>query len=500
MGNFGMGIGAFMEGLTSGMKTKALLDKEQRDSERADRLMTLRENADARDAKASDLNLKKAQSDMDWQEKDRAYTQSERAADAPVRAVQRKSAIDDLNFKESERAADAPVKAAQRQSTIDDINYQKSERAAEAPVKAAQRQSTIDDLEFKKSERTADAPVKEAQRKSVLGGLQDSEELRQTQKQGVADADKAYKDQRAKSIVVGKDDAGNDTFTVDGQKAGSQAEADKMFEQRHGSFMEAYRTNIVPKVQQAYLARGDLKSAEAWQKWNEDERVKKGIDLAGRLEGSFRAGDWDGVGKHFNSLAQSKDYMALGDVDVKAEPIKGDDGKTVGLKATYTDKKSNTTRTEEFKDMDALHTALMGAVNPASVFEYNKQQLAAVQAAKIDTAKENRKLANDIDLKRVESALKIGEERAKQGFGDPKSYSDSVIKQVQSMGENDLAFSKKSPEEQVAAADAIVSEAYRRAGRARPAQAVPGAAVPPAQPAARSLWTRPPIVPGSAPY
>lgn len=500
MGNFGMGIGAFMEGLTSGMKTKALLDKEQRDSERADRLMSLRENADAREAKASDLNLKKAQSDMDWQEKDRAFTQSERAADAPVRVAQRKSVIDDINYKEAERTADAPVKTAQRQSTIDDLAFKKTERDADAPVRTAQRQSTIDDLAFKKTEREAEAPVKEAQRKSVLGSLQDAEELRQTQKQGVADADKAYKEQRAGSIVVGKDENGNDTFTVDGQKAGSQAEADKMFEQRHGTFMEAYRTTVVPKIQQGYLARGDLKSAEAWQKWNDDERVKKGIDTAGRLEGAFRAGDWDGVSKHFNSLAQSKDYMALGDVDVKAEPIKGDDGKTVGLKATYTDKKSNTTRTEEFKDMDSLHTALMGMVNPASVFEYNKQQLAAVQAAKIDAAKENRKLANDIDLKRVESALKIGEERAKQGFGDPKSYSDTIMKQVQSMGENDLTFAKKPPEEQVAAADAIVSEAYRRAGRARPAQATPGAPVPQAQPAARSLWSRPQAVPGAAPY
>lgn len=444
MSGFGMGIGAFMDGLTKGMKVRREMDNDEADRAYMDRRMKLLESSDARAA--------------DQQTFERGM--SERRMKLAEGTDARAAASHDLGM-----------------------------RKAQA------------DMEFEQRERAADAPVREAKRKSVLTGLQDDEELRKTQRDGAAEADRVYKEKKAKSIVTSKDDAGNETISVDGQKVGSQDEADKLFEEKHGTFMDAYRTTVVPKVQQGMLARGDVKGADAWRKWNDDERVRKGIDTAGRLETAFRAGDWDRVNRHFNELARDRDYIPLEGQEISAEPIKSD-GKTVGLKATYKNRATGETRIEEFKDMEALHTGLMSMVNPATMFEHTRQQVEAVNAAKIKMAEEDRKQANTIEQERVKSALRIGEERARQGYGEPKEYAKGVLDTWNQLNESG-PFTKKDAngkltkmthEEQME-----VAERTYRAIRARAGQ--PGATLAPATAVApqRVLMSRQQDAPADAP-
>ena len=428
MSNYGLGIGSFMDGLVKGANVRRQMDRDKFDQDMAQKRL--------------DLSVK----------------QDDRAANQQT-------------FDQDMRTKDFGIRQGQdsRAAKMDEFNLSRAKS----------------DQTYIEGERAADAPVKAAQRKSVLTGFADADEQRTKLRTAGAEADKAYADKKAASIKADTDADGKKTFSMDGKAFATEQEATAAFEQRHGTAMDNYHRTVVPQIERMKAQAGDIQGAEAWRKWNEDARVRKGIDTAGRLEMAFRSGDWDAVNQHFNTLTQNKDYMAMDGHEVATSPIKNASGQTVGLKGVYTNKATGETTTKEYKDLGALHTELMGMVNPASVFEWNKQQLESKRAAEAKMAEENNKTANQItlerakqegqiDQKRVESALKIAEDRAKGGgLGvSREQYAKGVVDMHQKLRDA-RAFRKKgadgkpvemSLDEQMALADAKYRELLARAG------------------------------------
>lgn len=465
MSNYGLGIGSFMDGLVKGAQVRRQMDRDKFDQEMAQ--------------KKFDLTVK----------------QDDRAANQQT-------------FDQDLRTKDFGLRQGQdtRAAKMDEFNLSRAKS----------------DQSYIEGERAADAPVKAAQRKSVLTTFADADEQRTKLRTAGAEADKAYADKKAASIKVDTGADGKQTYSMDGKAFPTEQEATAAFEQRHGTAMDNYHRTVVPQVERMKVQAGDIQGAEAWRKWNEDARVRKGIDTAGRLEMAFRSGDWDAVNQHFNTLTQNKDYMAMDGHEVKTEPLKNASGQTVGIKGVYTNKQTGETTTKEYKDLGALHTELMGMVNPASVFEWNKQQLDAKRAAEAKMAEENNKTGNQIilekakaentiDNERVKSALKIAEERSKGGgLGVTREqYAKGVVDMHQKLRDA-RAFRKKgadgkpvemSIDEQMTLADSKYRELLARAGApsqvapapqrrptlmSRPAAVAPVAPAPAAAPVAPS--------------
>lgn len=435
MSNYGLGIGSFMDGLVKGAQVRRQMDRDKFDQDMAQKKLDL------------------------------AVKQDDRAANQQT-------------FDQDMRTKDFGLRQGQdtRAAKMDEFNLSRAKS----------------DQTYIEGERASDAPVKAAQRKSVLTTFADADEQRTKLRTAGAEADKAYADKKAASIKVEADAEGKKTYSMDGKAFPTEQEATAAFEQRHGTAMDNYHRTVVPQVERMKVQAGDIQGAEAWRKWNEDARVRKGIDTAGRLEMAFRSGDWDAVNQHFNTLMQNKDYMAMDGHEISTAPLKNAAGQTVGIKGTVTNKATGETTTKEYKDLGALHTELMGMVNPPSAFDWNKQQLDAERAAEAKMAEENNKTANQIilekakadntiDNERVKSALKIAEDRSKGGgLGVTREqYAKGVVDMHQKLTEA-RAFRKKgadgkpvemSIDEQMTLADAKYRELLARAGT--PSQVAP---------------------------
>lgn len=494
--SYGLGIGAFMDGLVKGAQVARSFEKDRRDAAMAERRLKLLEGADAREADQQKWS-------RGIRERELTHTESSTKFNQGIATRQ----IDLAEDKDEREAA----------NSAEDRKWLREDRAADAPVKEAQRRNIVGEVEaaeetrkWRREDRAADAPVKEAQRRAAIETTNDGLAARGAAKTGTAEVRGIIDAQRQKSIVRGTDDIGRPTITVDGQVASDEADANRMFEQRHGTFMQKYREIAVPKIQQSLLERGDRVGADAWQKWNDDARVKESIDTVGRIEGAFQSGDWDGVQRHFTDLQKNGNYMILPDSEIKTEPIK-EGGKTVGIRSILIDKKKGTKVEQEHRDIASLHRQLMGIINPASVFEHNRKQIEAVETAKIDIAKERSKTASAIEVERVkgdmakekaqiDAAGRIAAERAKALNVDPREYYKGVMETWKRLSE-DTGFMREDPKtgkkvpmtaEEQAAQAAQVYEQVRRQGEAVQQRTTPPpGAAPGTSPTPRSLFSRP---------
>ena len=328
MSGFGYGIGSFMEGLANGIKMRQSMDARALDERR---LQLAEENA------AFERQLK--EKELGWKEEDRRRATEDYEKNAPINDALRQDKLDEIDHAKKTRA-----------HSESDWAYQEEERKKNAPVLDAQRRDSLNkikrgdkewqwkeaDRAYTQSEREAEQPPKDAERKNKLGKLElESGAIEQETKSrksildAGSEARQAYDDEKGKTILVGKDESGKETYTVDGKSFGSKAEAEAAFDTTHGSFVERYNQIAVPKIRDFYLQNGDTEKADKWIKWNADKRVQRGQEIGGRLLQSYQFGDWNGINKNFNELVKNNDYMATDGYDIKSEPIV-EEGQTVG--------------------------------------------------------------------------------------------------------------------------------------------------------------------------
>lgn len=301
-----------------------------------------------------------------------------------------------------------------------DIETTRDKRQADADALKLKKDGA--DFDYQQQERAANAPILAGQRKSVLQSLQDQQDMRETLSGGMKQAQQDYDAEKAKSITATPGADGKTVLAVDGQQVASADEAEKLFQQRHGSFMDHFRQSYLPKVQQMYLSRGDAANADAWQKWGQNQKIQGGMEAYGRLEGRAQMGDWSGVADEFNSLSQNKDYNPFHGHQAKATVLKDDKGNAVGIHVEYQDPSGGAKFARDFKDMAEFHQ-LAAQYNPQQIFEQTKTQVEATQAAKVKMAEKNNEVAGQIAVERAKSDGQIDQERVKTALktagGDP---------------------------------------------------------------------------------
>lgn len=285
-----------------------------------------------------------------------------------------------FGWEEEDRTKNAPVLDAQRQDAL-----------ATADFNTRTRKHTESEWAYQDRERAAEQPVKDAERRSRLStaeALTEANDLTRQSRQKLTtlgtEALKNYEAEREKSIFADKDANGKETFTVDGRTFGSRAEAEKVFEEKRGSFTDWYVNGPAKQMRDYYISIGALEQADAFAKWTNDKRIQKGIEAGGMLLQDYHIGNWEGMSKNFNALMSNSFYMPQ--YDVKAEPII-EEGKPSGIRVVRKSEDTGQTFTQEFRDLQdgELVQAISGITNPATVFlswmeQYKQSKEAAYKA------------------------------------------------------------------------------------------------------------------------
>lgn len=159
--------------------------------------------------------------------------------------------------------------------------------------------------------------------------------------------------------------------------------------------MDYYMQNTVPKIQQQYLARGDVKTADAFGKWVQDANVQQGMRYGTNMIRAAHQNDPQGVMDNMVKLYNQPGYFEDGKSAVDAKIVNGDDGKPSGMAITLRDNKTGKDETHTFNNMKDVYDLAFQFGPPDQVFKYGMDQVTAGQKASAELAKEDRDWQRD---------------------------------------------------------------------------------------------------------
>lgn len=336
MSGFGYGIGSFMEGLASGIRSGQAISARNKSDALDERRLQIQEDAARRDAENDAYTRSINEKKMKWAEEDRARNLENETAD---RAWQEKQ----NGWSEADRAANAPLVETKRKADI-------------------------------------------LEQEGKLSGLKTEDDIRKIRES----ADPEYRALESKSIQLGKDEAGKPIYGVDGEKAASEEEARQIYEKKY-PFNNFFVKNAVPKIVDGYLKAGQPEKAAAFEKWATDKRTDNGIEASGRAIQALELGDVNGLNKALNEIASDKNYLVKDGFSVSGEIIKGNNDEK-GIRVKYKNKNTGAEFSNDLIGSEAVSNGLQFIFDPKNVFEFNiksteltKKQAAEANKKGVDT-------------------------------------------------------------------------------------------------------------------
>ena len=198
-----------------------------------------------------------------------------------------------------------------------------------------------------------------------------------------------------------------------GVQQGKFFAGDKQFDTREAATNEAtgkilsndehFAKVIIPRVQQEYLAQGNIDGAESWGKYAESVKGKKAI---GQWAKAWTAPDFDSALKHFgeyytDNIDDGVDYQGH-------KIITKEDGTQVGV-VTLKDKATGKTQEMELNRDRMLQ--LGGAYNPQHLFQTEQAADLAARKLKAEQAMEEgkdlRKFRRDLVMEGVKGNFAV---------------------------------------------------------------------------------------------
>jgi hypothetical protein len=144
--------------------------------------------------------------------------------------------------------------------------------------------------------------------------------------------------------------------------------------------MDYMTKTMVPKMQEALVAQGDIEKAEAWGKWAKDKDNERHMATWAKAKTAFDNGDIEGSVKHLNAL--HKDYDD-GLTVVSQEAVKDKAGTLTGYNMKIKSDATGETRVQ-FVDPQTLVNMGLQTLSPIEMFNksYATQTAASALAAK----------------------------------------------------------------------------------------------------------------------
>lgn len=185
-----------------------------------------------------------------------------------------------------------------------------------------------------------------------------------------------------------------------------------------------YMKNVVPKIQQEYLAKGDVKTAKAFGDWVQDANVQEGMKYGANLIRAAQLNDVQGVSDNLVKLYNQPGYFEDGRTAVSSKILTGKDGQPSGMEVVLRNDKTGQEETKTFNSMKDVYDVAMQFAQPDQVFKYGMNQIAEGQKTAAEMAKEGREWQRTVQGKQLDqnyrleadnnrAQLKMAEETAK---------------------------------------------------------------------------------------
>lgn len=185
-----------------------------------------------------------------------------------------------------------------------------------------------------------------------------------------------------------------------------------------------YMKNVVPKIQQEYLAKGDVKTAKAFGDWVQDANVQEGMKYGANLIRAAQLNDPQGVMDNMVKLYNQPGYFEDGRSAVSAKYTTDKDGKPSGMEIVLRNDKTGQEETHTFNSMKDVYDTALQFAQPDQVFKYGMNQIAEGQKTAAELAKEERGWQRTLQGKQIDqnyalekqnnqSQLRMAEDTAK---------------------------------------------------------------------------------------
>ena len=179
--------------------------------------------------------------------------------------------------------------------------------------------------------------------------------------------------------------------------------------------MGYYMQNVAPKLQQHWLANGDVEKANAFGKWIQDTNVQQGMKYGAGMMRSAQLGDADGVMNNMVKLYNQPGYFEDGQSAVNAQIRRDDKGNAAGMDITLRNDSTGKETTHTFNSMDEVYKVAQQFASPDQVFKFGMDQLQAGQKAAAEAAKEGRNWQRTLTTKDIDQRYKLeGQSNASQ--------------------------------------------------------------------------------------
>lgn len=206
-----------------------------------------------------------------------------------------------------------------------------------------------------------------------------------------------------------QDERNNKQAIRDISAAGVQ-EANQNTDGAMDNVMKYYMQKTVPKIQQQYLANGDVQKADAFGKWVQDANVQQGMRYGAGMIRAAQQSDPQGVMDNMVKLYNQPGYFEDGKSAVDAKIINGEDGKPSGMAITLRDNKTGKDETHTFNSMKDVYDMALQFGQPNQVFKYGMDQIAAGQKTEAEIAKEDRDWQRTLTGKEIDQNNKLESE------------------------------------------------------------------------------------------
>lgn len=187
-------------------------------------------------------------------------------------------------------------------------------------------------------------------------------------------------------------------FTVGGKSYATREEAYKAADASAPSTMDFFMKNAVPKIQEQYIANGEIEKAKAWDEWAQQRQSQSAMKEWSSMYRAAQFGDFEKAATHaFNLYKQYDD----GITPVSKETVKDKDGNVTGFNVRLKNDSTGEV-TSQFIDKKALVEMGLSALSPNKMFEVAfKRQSDADTAAMTARIKANEKVQDfNLDMKK----------------------------------------------------------------------------------------------------
>lgn len=173
------------------------------------------------------------------------------------------------------------------------------------------------------------------------------------------------------------------------------------------SVLNYYMQNTAPKLQQHWLANGEVDKANAFGKWIQDSNVQQGMKYGAGMMRAAQLGDADGVMNNMVKLYNQPGYFDDGQSAVNAQIRRDDKGNAAGMDITLRNDRTGEETTHTFDSMDQVYKLAQQFGSPDQVFKYGMEQLQAGEKAKAEAAKEGRDWQRTLTTKELDQGYKL---------------------------------------------------------------------------------------------